>query len=81
MEEMRQERRKPDEDKHRVLLEEKYFRRMEVFEGDRSKFRNWVFDFLVQVGIVDKGLARELKKLTMKINEDKWNPEGDPEVD
>jgi hypothetical protein len=28
-----------------VRLEEKYFRRVDKFDGDLSKFRGWLFDF------------------------------------
>ena len=34
----------------RVILDEKHFRRMDVFEGDRSRFRHWLFDLNVAIG-------------------------------
>ena len=56
-------------------MDEKYFRRMDVFEGDRSRFRHWLFDFNVAIGTIDKGLARELDRLveTESVLGDKWD--------
>ena len=36
----------------KVTLDERYFRRMEKFEGDKQTYRSWRFDFLVAVGQV-----------------------------
>eukprot|EP00973_Karenia_brevis_P050779 7053694-Karenia_brevis.AAC.1 len=38
----------------RSTLEEKYFRRMDKFGGDSSKFRLWLFNLGVAIGSVDK---------------------------
>eukprot|EP00973_Karenia_brevis_P015779 2160582-Karenia_brevis.AAC.1 len=36
--------------KPKVILEEKYFRRMEKFSGDMSGYRMWMFNFTVALG-------------------------------
>ena len=64
-----------------MTLEEKYFRRLDVFDGDRAKFRNWLWDLTVAIGQIDIRLSEELKSVTKKVREDKWSPELDPEVD
>ena len=43
-------RKEEKPNKGSVVLDEKYFRRMEKFEGDPSKFRGWLFDLLVAIG-------------------------------
>ena len=48
----------------KVVLDEKYFRRIKPFEGDaKVSLRTWLFDFLVAIGQLDDTLAVELKKL------------------
>ena len=48
MEETGQNKREDKKnDYQKVILDEKYFRRMEVFDGDRSRFRGWIFDLTV----------------------------------
>ena len=47
--------------KRQVVLDEKYFRRMEKFDGDVNKFRGWLFDLLVAIGQVDKDLVTILR--------------------
>ena len=32
---------------NKIVLEEKYFRRMDKFDGDATKFRAWIFDLQV----------------------------------
>ena len=44
--------KKSSGDFKRVVLDEKYFRRMQLFAGDASKFRGWFFDLKVAVGQV-----------------------------
>ena len=41
----------------RVILDEKYFRRLEKFEKDESKWGDWVFNLFVVVSGVDKECA------------------------
>ena len=47
----------------KVILDEKYFRRIEKFEGDVSKFRAWMFDMMVTIGQVDMQLATEIRRM------------------
>ena len=65
----------------KVVLEERHFRKMDTFDGDKSKFRHWVFDLGVAIGRVDRRLADELERLVIREKEDKWDPVLDPEVD
>ena len=51
------------EDWRKVVLDEKYFRRIDKFEGDFGKFRGWLFDLLVAVGQVDDRLGKEIKNI------------------
>ena len=60
-----------------VILEEKYFRRVVVFEADFARFRGWLFDLNVAIGRVDKELAGELERLLKITEQDKWKPEED----
>ena len=52
---------------------------MDVFEGDRSRYRHWLFDLNVAVGTIDKDLAKEVDRLvkTENILGDKWDYELD----
>ena len=54
-----------------------------MFDGDRSRFRGWMFDLTVCVGKVDKELAAQMVKLTAsgRAKDDKWDPKLDPDVD
>ena len=48
----------------KVVLDEKYFRRIKPFDGDaKTSLRTWMFDLLVAIGQLDDQLATELKKL------------------
>ena len=67
----------PSSKRNRVVLEEKYFRRVIAFEGDFAKFRGWLFDLNVAIGQVDKELAGELERLLKTPDQDKWKPEED----
>ena len=66
-----------DMSKHHVILDEKYFRRVDKFDGDLSKFRGWLFDLLVSIGQVDSELAKELKVLLSRGLDESWDPERD----
>eukprot|EP00973_Karenia_brevis_P016387 2244818-Karenia_brevis.AAC.1 len=46
-------RRETGEDRRRVCLDEKHFRRMEKYGGDPAQFRMWVFNLKVAIGQVD----------------------------
>ena len=60
---------------HRVVLEEKHFRRVDKFDGDMAKFRGWVFDLTVAIGQIDKVLCRDLKDVLSVKREEEWDPE------
>ena len=46
-----------------IKLDERFFRRIDKFDGDVGKFRSWVFDLVVVLGQVDRDLSEEVKKL------------------
>ena len=61
-----------------VVLDEKYFRRVEMFDGDFGKYRSWLFDVLVAIGGLHKCLAEMLKHmLEMKNLGEDWTPPND----
>ena len=62
-----------------MLLDGKYLRRVDVLEGDRSRFRHRLFDFNVAIGTIDEDLANELDRLakTENVLGDKWDYELD----
>ena len=45
---------------YKVVLEEKFFRRVDKFSGETGKFRTWLFDLEVALGAVDSELQRML---------------------
>ena len=69
--------RDPGNGGKKVALEEKYFRRMDKFEGDAAKYRSWMFDLGVAIGGIDEELASELERLSRLEDGDKWNPGED----
>eukprot|EP00973_Karenia_brevis_P003250 447064-Karenia_brevis.AAC.1 len=52
-------RRETVEDKKKVSLDEKCFRRIEKYVGDPAHFRMWIFNLKVALGQVDSSLAQE----------------------
>ena len=54
---------KGDGGKSRMYLDEKYFRRIEKFDGDLSKYKGWIFDFGVILSQVDVELGKAVKAL------------------
>ena len=55
--------RNGDASRSRVILEERYFRRVREFEGDPKFYRSWLFDLLVAIGSIDSNLASGLEHL------------------
>ena len=47
----------------RVILDTKYFQRVDKFEGNPAKFKSWIFDLLTQIGSIDSELAKDLRTL------------------
>ena len=66
--------RRPHEDRKKVLLEEKYFRRIEQFSGDAKAYRSWLFDLMVSIGWVDGGLSSVLDDICKRGYGEKWEP-------
>eukprot|EP00973_Karenia_brevis_P049041 6802003-Karenia_brevis.AAC.1 len=62
-------------------LEEKYFRRIEKFNGDPSQFRTWLFNVKVSLGQVDQGLAEEINKVLSREDRKRFPPDWDPAKD
>ena len=48
-----------------VHLDEKYFRRVDKFDGDPSKYRGWIFELVVALGQVDGDLQKVVERLVM----------------
>ena len=46
-----------------------------MFEGDRTKFRNWVFDLGIAVGFVDRHLSEALTCMMTGLKDIHWIPE------
>ncbi len=44
-----------------MVLDEKYFRRCDKFEGNPAKFKSWMFDLITAVASVDQSFAKDLK--------------------
>ena len=44
-------------------LDEKHFRRLEKFDGDRGKYREWLFNLEEVLGRVDTDLGKTVKEL------------------
>ena len=42
-----------EEDKKKVILDERLFRKVPMFSGDTSKYRAWYFDLMVAIGMAD----------------------------
>ena len=40
-----------------MTLDEKYFRRVDKFDGDRSKFRGWLFDLIEAINQINPELG------------------------
>ena len=55
----------------RNKLEEKYFRRVDKFEGDVKIFRGWRFDLLVAIGQIDQALCGEIKAMISQVEREK----------
>ena len=64
-----------------VILEEKYFRRVDKFDGDVVKFRGWLFDVLVAISQVDDSLGSVLKGIIAKGHDETWDPKTDLTLD
>ena len=57
-----------------MLLEDKYFARLAPFNGNKDKWKSWLFDFLVNVGMINKTLSTEILRLLVRKAGDKEDP-------
>ena len=58
---------KPDsDDKHKVLLNDYTFRRVEKFSGDTGSWQEWTFLLSTTAGSVDKGLSKAIDEIKSK---------------
>ena len=69
-----------------ILLDEKYFRRLSKFAGEKDKWKSWLFSFTVSLGMVDKRLSSEVIRLLARRGESRDDPykydvANDPELD
>eukprot|EP00973_Karenia_brevis_P034684 4786396-Karenia_brevis.AAC.1 len=73
------------EEKSKVILDEKHFRRMDKFGGGETQFGRWIFHVGVALGQVDSNLADEISRLIRRESRrkfpDDWDPKEDMEVD
>eukprot|EP00973_Karenia_brevis_P084899 11780882-Karenia_brevis.AAC.1 len=46
----------------KTKLDEKYFRRMDKFNGEPNQFRMWLFNFEVCLGQIDSKFAEEVSQ-------------------
>jgi hypothetical protein len=61
-------------------LDEKHFRRVDKFKGDKDKYKSWMYEVLTAIGVVDTRLQKELKVL-MKGFREQEKGFGDFDVD
>ena len=54
---------RPGEDERRVLLEEKFFRNMDKFEGSVEGWNAWVFNLNTQIGGVSRKVAQFVERI------------------
>ena len=66
---------KVDDKNARVILDERHFRRVKEFDGDRTKYRSFLFEIFTIIGRLDKRLADELESL-INTDDGKDNPEN-----
>ena len=65
----------------RVVLDERYFRKLPTFTGLPEKFRGWMFQLRINVGSVDGELSRELQRVLSEGHDDSWDPRADNNLD
>ena len=44
-------------------LDERQFRRVDKFKGDKDKFKGWIYEILTAIGVINARLQREIKEL------------------
>ena len=57
-----------------ILIDQKYFSTMAKYEGDRAKWKSWLFTFTVTLGMIDRKLADEITRLLVREAEAKRDP-------
>eukprot|EP00973_Karenia_brevis_P069904 9719520-Karenia_brevis.AAC.1 len=72
-------------DTNRAKLEEKYFRRIEKFDGNIKELRGWMFNIEVALGQVDKELSNLVREIIRRDDiqrfPDSCNPREDHLID
>ena len=67
-----------------VMLDEKYFRRLDKFNGDIELHRGWSFDPVMALNQLDSSLSKEINKVLGACGNEgeKWDHEGrmDPDI-
>ena len=67
-------------------LDEKHFRRVDKFKGDKDKYKSWMYEVLTAIGVVDTKLQKDLKTLMKGYREEdkgfgEFDIEEEDEVD
>ena len=80
-----------EEDKKKVILDERLFRKVLMLSEDTSKYRGWYFDLMVAIGMADSKLAIELQRFMKDMsapgeleendNAENWKYSDDPNLD
>ena len=55
---------------HWQELDERQFRRVDKFKGEKDKYKSWLYEVLTGVGRVNPELGREVKDLLKKYREE-----------
>ena len=56
-----------------VLLDEKYFRRLNKFTGEANAYRSWLFDLVMVLNQIDSELADQVNKVVAECGSLKAN--------
>eukprot|EP00973_Karenia_brevis_P013638 1850849-Karenia_brevis.AAC.1 len=65
-------------DNQRGRLEEKYFRRIEKYDGNAKGFREWIFNIEVALGQIDKELAYTIREIIRRDDVQRFPESWDP---
>eukprot|EP00973_Karenia_brevis_P095829 12429281-Karenia_brevis.AAC.1 len=72
-------------DTNRAKLDEKYFRRIEKFDGNTKELRGWMFNLEVALGQIDRELQQLVREVIRRDDiqrfPDSWNPKEDHLID
>ena len=51
-------------------LDERQFRRVEQFKGDKELYKGWIYEVLTGIGVINSRLQREIEELMKKYREE-----------